>query len=198
MNRLARILIGLVGAGLLAVGLILLAVFGGDGTVASGPQPVDSPRTALVWSVEDLDDLEELGDPRLEVSASDAFVGIGRGADVERYLSDVAFDEVVDFEVDPFELEKRAHPGSLQPASPGGQDFWVARGTDGRPLDWEIREGDYRLVLMNSDGSPRVDTDVEVKLALPHVATIAWVLLGLGAAVVIGAVAVRRRTRMRA
>jgi hypothetical protein len=49
---------------------------------------------------------------------------------------------------------------------------------------------------MNADGSPGVDTDVEVKLALPHVATVAWVLLGLGAVVVTGAVAVRSRSRM--
>jgi hypothetical protein len=123
MNTLARILIGGAGAVLLVAGLILLAVFGGDGTVASGPQRIDSTRTALVWSVEDLDDLRELGDPRLKVSATDAFAGIAPAAAVDRYLDDVGFDEVTDFEVDPFELEKRPHPGSRTPGAPGAQAF---------------------------------------------------------------------------
>jgi hypothetical protein len=197
MNLVARILIGLVTAGLLLAGTVLLAIFGGDGTVASGTQPVDSSRTALVWSVEDLADLRELGDPRLEVSASDpeVFVGIGRAADVDRYLSGVAFDEVTDFEVDPFELERQARPGARQAAPPTGETLWVAQGTGTAPLDWKIREGDYSLVLMNADGTPGVDTGVEVKLAFPHVAAIAWGLLGLGALLGVGGLVAYMRNR---
>jgi hypothetical protein len=182
MNIMARILIGLVAGVLLLVGAVLLAIFGGDGTVASGTQPVDSSRTALVWSVEDLDDLSELGDPSLQVSADNpgVFAGIGPAAAVDGYLSGVAFDEVVDFEVDPFELDKRPHPGVDGAARPGDQAFWVADGSGTEALDWKIREGDYRLVLMNADGTPGVDTGVELKVAFPHVAAIAWTSIGLG------------------
>jgi hypothetical protein len=182
----------LVGLGLAAIGALLLGVFGGDGTVASGSHSLSTSRAALVSSVADIGDVADVadvvGDPSLAVSATaprqnaDLFVGIGPAALVDRYLAGAPIDEVTDFEVDPFQLTRRPRSGSIQPEPPGSQDFWVAEATGDRTatLDWKLRDGEYRLVLMNADGSRPVDADGEVKLSLPNVAGIAWSLTGGG------------------
>jgi hypothetical protein len=197
----AGALAALVGIAVAVVGALLLGVFGSDGTVASGNQPLSSSRSALVSSVADIDDVAELadvvGDPRLHVSATsrsseaDVFVGIGPAAQVDRYLAGAPIDEVTDLEVDPFELKRRPRGGSSQPAPPGSQDFWVAEATarSTAALRWKIRDGDYRLVLMNADGSRPVDTDGELKLYLPDVAGIAWALTGAGLLLTLGGAA---------
>jgi hypothetical protein len=91
------------------------------------------------------------------------------------------------FEIDPFELKRRSHPGSKDPAPPASQRFWVAHGSEA--LRWKIREGDYRLVVMNADGSRGVDAEAEFKLTLPHVAGIAWTLIVTGLLLVLGGIA---------
>lgn len=195
-GRTAAIIAGavaaLVGLGLAAIGALLLGVFGGDGTVASGSHPLSTSRAALVSSVADIGDVADVadvvGDPSLVVSATapregaDLFVGIGPAALVDRYLAGAPIDEVTDFEVDPFHLTRRARSGSIQPEPPGSQDFWVAEatGSSTATLDWKLRDGEYRLVLMNADGSRPVDADGEVKLSLTNVAGIAWALTGGG------------------
>ena len=179
----------LAGFVLAAGGALLLGVFGSDGTVASGEHSLSTSRTALVSSVADVGDISDLadvvGDPRIEVSAaapgSELFVGIGPAAAVDGYLAGASIDEVTDFEVDPFELTRRPREGSARPAAPGAQGFWVAQATGSdAALRWKVRDGDYRLVLMNADGSRPVDAEGEVKLSLPRVAGIAWTLTGTG------------------
>jgi hypothetical protein len=127
--------------------------------------------------------------------------GSARADRVDRYLAGVPIDEVTDFEIDPFEMTRRPHAGTTRPAPPGSQTFWVAEATgpDSATLDWKVRDGDYRLVLMNADGSRPVDADGEVKLTLPHVAGIAWALTGGGLLLLLGGItavvlAARRRT----
>jgi hypothetical protein len=97
-------------------------------------------------------------------------------------------DEVTDFEVDPFKLERQPHAGSRTPGRPAAQDFWVARaaGTDAATLRWDVHDGDLRLVLMRADARPGVAVDGDVGVTLDHVATVAWVLLGVGALLMVG------------
>jgi hypothetical protein len=188
--------LALAGLGLAGPGGLLLAVFGGDGTVASGTHQVGTERAALVSSVAEINDVADLadvvGDPRLEVSATGpgVFVGIGPAAEVDRYLASAPVDEVTDFEVDPFRQVRKPHPGSSRPAPPASQRFWLAQ-SDGADasLDWKIRDGDYRLVVMNADGSRGVDAEAEFKLHLPHVAAIAWGLFGIGLLLLAGGIA---------
>jgi hypothetical protein len=204
-------LASLAGIGLAAIGALLLGVFGSDGTVASGSQSLSTSRTALVSSVADINDVSDVadvvGDPSVRFSAAasgaegDVFVGIGPADQVDRYLAAAPIDEVTDFEIDPFELTRRPHAGTTRPEPPSSQTLWVAKAT-GRntaTLDWKVRDGDYRLVLMNADGSRPVDADGEVKLTLPHVAGIAWALTGGGLLLLLGGItavvlAARRRT----
>jgi hypothetical protein len=191
----------LAGFGLAAVGALLLGVFGSDGTVASGSHSLSTSRAALVSSIGDISDVADaadiVGDPRVRVSArasdsgSAVFVGIGPAARVDRYLAGAPIDEVTDFEVDPFELTRRPRPGTARPAPPANQDFWVAQasGRSTAALDWKVRDGEYRLVLMNADGSRPVAADGEVKLSLPRVAGIAWTSTGMGLLLLLGGTA---------
>jgi hypothetical protein len=191
-TTIAGALLALAGVAVAAVGGILLGLFGGDGTVASGSHPLSTSRAALVSDVADIDDISSVadivGDPRIRITAHSAdaeeplFVGIGRAAQVDRYLASVPKDVVTDFELDPFELTRKPRSGSRQPAPPADQDIWVASGTgtDSATLRWKVRDGDYRLVLMNADGSRGVDAKGDVALTASHVPTIAWSMIGGG------------------
>ena len=204
-------LVALAGLAAGAAGGALVGLFGSDGTVDSGSHRVSTPRTALVSSTADVGDISDVadvvGDPFIRVTARPAggrpaFVGIGPAAQVERYLAGAPIDEVRDFEIDPFKLERRPRGGSERPERPDDQGFWVAKGTgrDAATLRWKLREGDYRLVLMNADGSRAVAVDGDFGLTLDHVDTVAWVLVGGGALLLLGGLAtiglaVRRNSR---
>jgi hypothetical protein len=94
----------------------------------------------------------------------DVFIGIARTADVYEYLAGAAWDEVTDFEVDPFRIETDRHDGSLQPAAPASQPIWAAsaQGHGEQTLEWDVHPGDWSIVLMNADGSAGVASDVEL------------------------------------
>jgi hypothetical protein len=203
--RIATIVVGgllaLVGAGVTVAGGGLLAVFGGDGTVDSGRHAMSTSSTALVSEVADLDGTDEVGDVlgkprvRLSVHATGAtkglFVGVGPARQVERYLAGAPIDEVSDLQVDPFELTHNPRGGSKRPAAPASQSFWVAKGTgtSAATLRWKVRDGDYRVVVMNADGSRGVHTDADVGVTVPHVPAIGWSLLGGGLALLAGGIA---------
>jgi hypothetical protein len=194
-------LLALGGLAVSATGGLLFGVVGSDGTVDSGSHSISTSRAALVSSVADLSDVSDVadivGDPRLRLTAKATdvtgglFIGIGPATQVDRYLASVPVDEVTDFDIDPFKLERKPHAGSKRPEPPAGQAFWVATGTgrDTATLRWKVRDGDYRLVLMNADGSRGVDADGDVGLTLPHVSRVAWLLVGGGALLLLGGVA---------
>ena len=202
--RIATIVVGgllaLVGAGAAVTGGGLLAVFGSDGAVDSGRHSLSTPSTALVSEVADIDDMKEatdvLGKPqvRLSVHATGStkglFVGIGPAKQVERYLAASPIDEVSDLQLTPFEMTHNPRGGSKLPARPASQPFWVAKGTgtDAATLRWKVRDGDYRVVVMNADGSRGVHTDGDVGLTVPHLPAIGWSLLGGGLALLAGGI----------
>jgi hypothetical protein len=52
-------------------------------------------------------------------------------------------------------------------------------------MSWKIRNGDYRVVVMNADGSPGVDVGGRVALAIPHLFAIGIGLLVAGLSVLV-------------
>jgi hypothetical protein len=108
-------------------------------------------------------------DVRLRVDGLDTdaatFVGIGRAADVDRYLAGTAHTRVVEL-TNGLAPVYRDQPGDTEIAAPTEQDFWVAEavGTDTLQLDWEATAGRWSVVVMNADGAPDVAADVEVGL----------------------------------
>src|SRR4051812_41696902 len=157
-GRRAAIVVGSIVAALGAVlaiaGGALFAVFGSDGTLSTGRHDVSTATSALVSEAAQIDGsatgADALGTARIKVDARAAggrpvFVGVGRAADVERYLGGAATDEVTDFDVSPFRLERDLHPGSANPPAPGTQPFWVASDSGASAaVNWKVRDGDYR------------------------------------------------------
>jgi hypothetical protein len=118
--------------------------------------------------------------PRLRVNAESdepLFIGIARSEDVERYLAGVEYDEVTELDVDRFSITTERHPGTLDPAAPASQTFWEAsvQGTGPQSLAWDGGFGQWSVVVMNADGSPGVDAEVDFGA---HVPWLNWVALG--------------------
>lgn len=181
-----------IGAALAAVGSVValagggvLAAAGDDGTIGSGgSHAISTPTAALVSDTADFDDTSDvasvLGDPEIGVTATAThgsphkFVGIGPKADVDRYLAGVEVDRVTDVELDPFKYEKERQAGRATPAAPTAQSFWVASSAGHRAdVDWKVRDGSYKLVVMNADGSRGITADSHFEAGAPYLSTLA-------------------------
>jgi Domain of unknown function (DUF4389) len=115
---------------------------------------------------------------RLRIRAKNegpTFIGIGREADVERYLSGVAHDEVTSVKYGPFSAKYRNSPGTRQPQAPTTESFWVAKavGEGTQTLQWTPTEGTWAVVIMNANATAGVNTDVSFGL---RVSIIGWII----------------------
>jgi hypothetical protein len=92
------------------------------------------------------------------------FIGIARPNDVAAYLEGTSYDEVRDVEYRPFRVTYSHHAGDLTVSPPGDEPIWVASvsGPGRQELHWDVVDGDWTVVVMNADGSPRVVADVAV------------------------------------
>lgn len=170
----------------------VLAAFGTDGTLNSGPHLVSTPAAAIVSSVAEIKNTSGVatitGQPTVRISASPvqgtagAFVGIGRAADVDRYLANVTTEEVNSLNSDPYSISGIRHRGQANAQPPGTQHFWAAKATSTRvaQLNWKIRDGQYRVVIMSANGHGGFATTSAVAVTLPHIARYALVALLLG------------------
>ena len=111
----------------------------------------------------------------------EVFVGIARSTDVERYLSNAAYSEVV--ELNDGTPRYRQITGTRSIESPLDQDFWTASasGAGEQELTWDARGGRWSVVVMNADGSPKVNADIEVGARSGAVKPIAITLIAVGA-----------------
>ena len=132
-------------------------------------------------------------DIRLEArgarSGDEVFVGIAATDDIEAYLEGAAFDEITSFDNREAVYSPRA--GDDVVAAPTDQDFWVAEagGPGVQRLDWEARNGNWSVVVMNTDGTADVAADVTVGVSSDAVLPIGIVLIVLGGIGVLGSVA---------
>ena len=127
------------------------------------------------------------------------FVGIARTADARAYLHGVDRTTVTDagwgmFDGDP---EYRDEPGARRATPPGRETFWVAsaQGPGEQALTWDMKDGDWTLVVMNADGSPRVDVDLATGARAPWLNEAGWGLLAGALLLSIGAAALLRAGR---
>ncbi len=135
------------------------------------------------------------GKMRMRVESRDGgpvFAGIARTSDVERYLAGASHTVVTDIDTDPFDATYEAHEGARAPAAPDGQDIWAAttEGAGKRTLDWDVRDGNWSVVVMNPDGSRGVDADVSAGVSVGFLDELGWGLLGGGALLLLGAAGV--------
>ena len=184
-------IVALLGVTLAIAAGAVLVVFGQDSTLKSDPHSLSTSTAALVTGITKIDDTADvasvLGAPSVQLSAmsdgdagdAGVFVGIGPADDVDRYLAGAAIAEVTDLELAPYRLERTMRAGRATPAPPGEQTFWVARdsGADAAAIDWKVRDGRYRAVVMNADGSHDVASHGTFGVKVPNLSVIALVLL---------------------
>jgi hypothetical protein len=206
MNNAGRITVTITGAilALLASALVLggaLALYGevekdDDGYLTTETHRFSADTRALATENLDLDlgegdwvvEAGDLGKVRLEAKSHEGkplFVGIGRTADVERYLNGVPHTTVHDVEAGPFEsfdADYTRHAGNRHPVSPEHADIWAAsnQGAGRQTVDWEIEDGDWSVVVMNADGSLGVDADISAGANVPFLNELGWTALGSG------------------
>jgi hypothetical protein len=183
-----------VGGGALAI------VAGGDGWIESDTGRIDTPTYALVSEVAHIADedpdaadfINDLDDFRLRLRAEasdgdEVFIGVGRAGPVSRYLADVDHDVVDDVEFTDLDIDKTLVEGGREPGAPGEQTFWddSVSGPGRQELDWKIRAGSYRFVIMNADASRGVDVEAQFGIKIPFVTQIAIALLAAAAVLLV-------------
>jgi hypothetical protein len=144
-----------------------------------------------------------LGTVRIRTqSTQTVFVGIGPAAAVSSYLTGVRREVATRF--DAAQSDFRLHQGGKPSAPPASRRFWVAHslGTGTQTVSWPPANGNYRIVVMNANGSAGVHTDLAIGARFPHLLAIGVGALGAGALLLLigGAglfAAVRRRGRPR-
>ena len=210
-------LVGLLAFGLLALGGVLLwadSKKDEQGYIHTDTQRFATRTAAIATDNLDLDSHgpgwltshDRYGNIRLEVSSRNdkpVFVGIARTKDVSAYLRGTSHATVTDFHSDPFRAVYRAEP-RLRPRPPrpppsaSGPPRPTARAC--RPSTWDVKHGDWSVVVMNADGSRGVDTGVSAGADFPILSALAWgtvggglVLLGVASLlIVVGTTAQRR------
>jgi len=110
------------------------------------------------------------------------FVGIARTADVDRYLRGTAHAIVTDVDTSPFKAQYRTVPAAERPARPATQSFWAAsaRGTGRQQVTWDVKDGNWSVVVMNADASRGVDTGISAGADLPWLDEAGWATVGAG------------------
>jgi uncharacterized protein DUF4389 len=179
------VLPGLALAGVGATGLWLDTQRDDAGFLSTPVQSIDSSAAAVTIENVDLDidgatarylDSNDLGTVRVRVSSADGspvFVGIAPQADVDRYLSGAAHDEISDIHAGA--LVYRHRPGAATVTPPAGQPFWTAStdGTGARELRWRVTSGKWAIVTARSDGAAGVHVRAAVAARVPGLTGVA-------------------------
>lgn len=187
-----------------AAGVAAQAFATDDGYFRFTPDRVESDGVAVaatdLWLDGDESDDDVPGwvmdfvdaDLRLRVDpatpSDEIFVGIARAGDVERYLADAAYSDVVEMKGRLPVYETVSGDDSI--ADPLAQGFWVvtSSGDGEQELEWDVRGGRWSVVVMNADGSPGVAADVEVGIRSGALTPIVIVLMVTGGIALIGGV----------
>jgi hypothetical protein len=182
VGLLALLLVASGGAG-------LWARFGASdhGWISSGTHRYEAGGRAIVSGSIDADGIPNwlVAKARITTSSDHGralFVGVARRADVDRYLAGVAHSTVEDVNFGPFDATYSSTAGSLVPGRPAAQTFWVKSevGTGTQTAAWKVRNGHWRVVVMNADASPGVVADAKVGVTIRGALPIALSLLGAG------------------
>jgi hypothetical protein len=184
-------LIGLLALGLLAAGIAGIwtrATSTEHGYITSGSHTYAADGRAIVSGSIDADGIPDWLVAKLRVAATSEdgrplFVGVGRRDDVDRYLAGVAHSTVEDVSFDPFEVDYTSTAGRAVPSRPAEQTFWAEShvGTGKQTVAWKMQNGNWRVVVMNADGSPHVAADASVGASIRGALAIAISATALGA-----------------
>ena len=143
---------------------------------------------ALTIEEIDLDGLDGdwlLGKARLRVTTADPdaqlFVGVAPEDEVDDYLAGVKHSTVSEI-ADPT-TRYAEHPGGPVSVNPADSDIWDAQvtGSGTQGLEWKPRDGQWTVVVMNSDGAAGVHVSADVGATVPVLDQLDCWLMGIGA-----------------
>ncbi len=174
---------GLLTIGLLIVGIALVVIHAtqrdDDGFLISPDYEMQTDRYALVSGGIDLASHpgdwwpSDPGTVRFNVSPASTraiFMGIGPASEVDTYFAGVSLDKVTSLGARSDDVDYETQNGGAPVSLPGDQPFWVAasQGIGAQELEWELDQGEWKLVMMNADGSSGLQADVEagVKISI--------------------------------
>ena len=165
-------------------GVALMVIFGLDGRFRTPETRVQTDGAALVFdSVTIRGRLPEEGSLAITIgievrSDSEVFVGVARAGDIQTYLQGVPIDLVQELEMSNATLKTVSIPGNRSPKPPGDVSFWLEsdEGSGARSVDWTVSAGDWRVVIMNADGSRGLDVTGSASVQL---AVLGWVSAGV-------------------
>jgi len=207
--RMIKLLLGLLGitgavvaAGLLIGGGTLLwvdtAMTDSEGFINSKPMGLKTEAYAITTPPAEVEieipgpiDVGTVATLRISAENRDpekgVFIGLAEAADLSGYLSDVAYDEIVELEAEPFEVTLVTHPGVAAPQTPTAQAFWTAsaHGIGPQTFTWDVESGDYAVVLMNEDASSGVQVETVVGTRVPVIRPVGTSLLIAGGIVLV-------------
>ena len=169
-------LAALLALGLAIGGVALLSLHAtqrDDGFYTTSSERFETPTYALTSEQVDLgaggvpfDPVDGVRISARSTEGRPVFVGIGRSADVTRYLAGTARDELTDVDFAPFRATLERHPGERAPAPPAEQTFWAASasGPGRQAATFDPDGGEWDVVVMNADASRGVSVDGSVGL----------------------------------
>ena len=188
VGRIITVVVGAMMA-MLALGLLAggLALKVGDsvlrddaGYLMSSSERYDSPGVAVTSQNIDVNggpadfDVASrwLGTVKVEAESRTPdriFVGIAPTDDVDAYLRGVAHSTVTDPAGQDGDPDTTYVEGSRPTLAPGDETFWVtsAQGSGQQVVTWEPEDGDWTVVVMNSDGTAPVRADVSAGAEVP-------------------------------
>jgi hypothetical protein len=194
LTKLVAAVIGVpmvIGSFALAVGGgVALAVPDDDGWISTPPVRLTTDAVALLGEDIEIDLGDHFDDGRtfigweaipakLEAESrtdKDVFVGIARNADAQAYLDGVSTARVASFDDDP---NIRYRDGADSIAPPETRDIWMASSIDGG-LEWDVGDGEWAIVVLNTDGSAGVDVSLTGSARIPFLTGIGVVLIAVG------------------
>jgi len=185
-------ILGLISLGLLAAGgagiVLDQTQRDSSGYLMTSSSPYSTSTYALVsgsyrggtsgdWFV----NRELIGTVELRVTSTrPVFIGIGPENAVNRYLTGVAQARGASFTTRSTDF--RVYPGAAPTSRPSTQRFWSASttGSGTQTITWKPQPGNWRIVLMNANGSPSVNADVRIGARMPKLLTIGIVAASVG------------------
>ena len=210
------VIVGLLSLGLIAVGGVLLwadSKKDDQGYISTHTKRFATSTSAIATDNLDVDSEgpgwltshDHYGNVRLEVAPRNdkpVFVGIARTKDVSAYLRGTSHATLTDVDIDPFRATYRTQTADRVPAAPAGNRIWVAsaHGTGAQTVTWDVKHGDWSIVVMNADGSRGVDAGVNAGADFPILSALAWgsvggglVLLGVASLLIVVGTTSQRR-----